>query len=293
MSESEEDDLDALPEGELLTLPDGAIPPGWLSEFFARRAALIHQQDSNELALELSGDSSLHLMIFRDMDPKEKLRRKEEEDRRRLLAEAELQEYRDRSDRLLARIEEEQLVVEKHRKEIEDNALKLHDGRRVYVDGNQYRDEQGRVLEGRDRDEAAALHNQKPNASTWQDRQKIIEQADELDRLRQKVLNDRQEAERGGDVSAANDRLSGYEKEFQNNLETKPTDIAAKAPTDLAASYSADYMAAYGDEYTISTVPAFTKAADGQAVVDRKNTETENPQTQNAPRPGGQIAPKV
>src|ERR1700736_2411163 len=76
MSESEEDDLDALPEGELLTLPDGAIPPGWLTEFFARRAALAHQQDSNELALELSGDSSLHLMIFRDMDPKEKRRRK-------------------------------------------------------------------------------------------------------------------------------------------------------------------------------------------------------------------------
>ena len=171
MSEPEEDDLDALPEGELLTLPEGSIAPGWLTEFFARRAALIHQQDSNELALELSGDSSLHLMIFRDSDPKEKRRRKDEEDRRRLLAEQELQEYRDRSDRLLARIEQEQIVVEKHRKEIEDNALKLHDGRRVYVDGNQYRDEQGRVLEGRDRDEAAALHNQKPNASTWQDRQ--------------------------------------------------------------------------------------------------------------------------
>ena len=150
------------------------------------------------------------------MDPREKRRRKEEEDRRRLLAEQELQEYRDRSDRLLAQIEQEQIAVEKRRKEIEDNALKLHDGRRVYVDGNQYRDEQGRVLEGRDRDEAAALHNQNPNASTWQDRQKTIEEADELARLKQKVLNDRQEAERGGDVSAANDRLSGYEKEFQN-----------------------------------------------------------------------------
>ena len=294
MSEPKEDDLDALPEGELLTLPDGAIPPGWLTEFFARRAALIQQQDSNELALELSGDSSLHLMIFRDMDPKEKRRRKEEEDRRRtLLAEQDMQEYRDRSDRLLARIEQEQLAVEKHRQEIEDNALKLHDGRRVYVDGNQYRDEQGRVLEGRDRDEAAALHNQKPNASTWQDRQTTIEQADELKRLKQKVLDDRQEAERGGDVSAANDRLSGYEKEFQNNLETKPTDIAAKASADLAASYSTDYMAAYGDEYTISTVPAFTKAADGQTAAEGKDTETENPQTQNAPRPVGQIAPKI
>jgi hypothetical protein len=234
MSAPTEDDLDALPEGELLTLPDGAIPPGWLTEFFARRAAVIHQQESNELALERSGDSSLHLMIFRDMDPKEKRRRKEEEDRRWLQAEQELQEYRNRSDRLLARIEQEEFVVEKHRKEIEDNALKLHDGRRVYVDGNQYRDEQGRVLEGRDRDEAAALNNQKPNASTWQERQKTIEEADELARLKQKVLNDRQEAERGGGVSAANERLSGYEQEFQNNLKTTRTEIAAKAPAPEA-----------------------------------------------------------
>jgi hypothetical protein len=293
MSTPTEDDPDTLPEGELLALPEGSIPPGWLSEFFARRAAAVYQQDSNELALELSGDSSLHLMIFRDMDPREKRRRKEEEDRRRLLAEQELQEYRERSDCLLARIEQQQLVVEKHRKEIEENALKLRDGRRVYVDGSQYRDEQGRVLEGRDRDEAAALHTQKPNASKWQDRQKTIAEADELERLKQKVLIDRQEAERGGDVNAAKERLSGYEREFQNNLENKPAVIAAKAPADLAASYSTDYMAAYGDEYTISTVPAFTKAADGQTPADRKDTETDNPQTQNAPRPVGQIAPKI
>ena len=39
-----------------------------------------------------------------------------------------------------------------------------------------------------------------------------------------------QAAERGGDVNAATDRLSGYEKEFQNELETTRTDIAAKAP---------------------------------------------------------------
>ena len=69
MSEPEEDDLDALPEGESLTLAERAIPSGWLTEFFARRAVLAHKQDSNELALELSGDSSLHLMLFRGMDP--------------------------------------------------------------------------------------------------------------------------------------------------------------------------------------------------------------------------------
>ena len=52
-------------------------------------------------------------------------------------------------------------------------------------------------------------------------------------------------------------------------------------------------MAAFGDEYTLSTVPAFTKAADGQKAPDRKDTETDDPQTQNAPRPVGQIAPKI
>jgi len=218
MSTPTEDDLETIPDGELLALPTGAIPPGWLSEFFGRRAALIHQQYTDELALELSGDSIRHLMIFPGVDPKEKRRREEEARRRALLADQEMQEYRERSDRLLAQIEQRQLVVEKHRKEIEDNALKLHDGRRVYVDGSQYRDEQGRVLEVRDRDEAAALHQEKPNASTWQDRRKTIAEADELPRLKQKVLNDRQEAERGGqDMSAATDRLSGYEEEFQNN----------------------------------------------------------------------------
>ena len=82
-------------------------------------------------------------------------------------------------------------------------------------------------------------------------------------------------------------------REFQKDLETTRAEIAAKAPGDLAASYSTDYMTAYGDEYTISTVPAFTKAADGQTPAEGKDTETENPQTQNAPRPAGQIAPKI
>jgi hypothetical protein len=58
MSEPTEDNLDALPDGELMALPEDDIPRGWLTEFFARKAALIQQRESNELALELSGDSS-------------------------------------------------------------------------------------------------------------------------------------------------------------------------------------------------------------------------------------------
>jgi hypothetical protein len=47
-----EDDLNAIPDGELLALPGGAIPRGWLSEFLGRKPALLHQQDADELALE-------------------------------------------------------------------------------------------------------------------------------------------------------------------------------------------------------------------------------------------------
>jgi hypothetical protein len=290
MSESEEDDLDELPEGELLTLPDGAIPPGWLTEFFARRAALIHQQDSNELALELSGDSSLHLMIFRDMDPKEKRRRKEEDDRRRLLAEQELQEYRERSDRLLARIDEQERIIAKRRQEIEDNALKLHDGRRVYVDGNQFRDENGSILQGSARDEAAELHCGNPQASTWQQKQDIDDRYAEAERLRQKVLADREAAGRGGDIGAANDKLTADEKEFTAKVEAR----AAQAPTDYGSS---DYMAAYGDDYQMSTVPAFTKAASvsRETITQASDTETESTTAdiKKTPQPLGQGALKL
>jgi soluble cytochrome b562 len=287
MSTPTEDDLETIPDGELLTLPSGAIPPGWLSEFFGRRAALIHQQDTDELALELSGDSTRHLMIFPGMDAKEKRRREEEGRRSALLAEQEMLEYRERSDRLLAQIDQQQRVVEKRRKEIEDSALKLHDGRRVYVDGDLYRDEQGRVLEGMDRDEAATLHSTKPDASTWRQKNEIDDRFEELKRMKQKVLDDREQTETGGqDLNAATDRLSADEKEFAGKVEAR----AQQAPVDYG---SADYMAAFGDEYTISTVPAFTKAADGQTVAEGKDTETENPQTQNAPRPVGQITPKI
>src|SRR5207302_1602402 len=129
----------------------------------------------------------------------------------------------------------------------DDNSLRLRDGRRVYVDGDRYRDGQGRVLSGADEAEAARQHEYRPGASTWADKQSAEHQAAQAEQLRQKILKDRQEAGRGGeDVKAVNDRLSGYEKEFHDNIEAR----AQQAPTDYG---SAGYM----DEYALSTVPAF------------------------------------
>lgn len=103
-----------------------------------------------------------------------------------------------RSDRLLADIEFREREIEKHRQEIKDRALKLDDGRRVYFDGVGYRDETGRVISSSDATEAEVLHRRRPDAPTWQERQKTIDERDEMKRLRQKVLKEKQEAAEGG-----------------------------------------------------------------------------------------------
>jgi hypothetical protein len=276
------DDDEDLTDDQLLEMPTQAMP-GDLSRLWATRAAVIHNRELNELVAELTGASSSHRMIFPDQDPVAKRQREEEAARR---AAQEMQDYFERSNRLLARIDEQERVIAKRRQEIEDNALKLHDGRRVYVDGNQYRDENGAILQGSARDEAAALHRGNPQASTWQQKQDIDDRYAEAKRLREKVLHDRDAAERGGDVSAANDKLNADEKEFAAKVEAR----AQRSPTDYGSS---DYMAAYGDEYQISTVPAFTKAANQTGPQTDKETETETAQTKTAPQPIGQGAPKL
>src|SRR5690242_14197929 len=116
-------DLDAMPDAELLSVPGEAIPSGRLTAFFTRRAALLHQQELDELALERSGNSTRHFIIFPEMDPQERRRREEDEQRSLLQAEREMEEYRERTDRLLAQIEEQQQALMKRRREIEDKAL--------------------------------------------------------------------------------------------------------------------------------------------------------------------------
>ena len=57
-------------------------------------------------------------------------------------------------DALGTRIDAEQAHALKQKQEIEARAIKLHDGRHAYVDGNNFRDDNGVVLQGADRDEA-------------------------------------------------------------------------------------------------------------------------------------------
>ena len=276
------DDED-IPEAQLLTLPETALPQGGLARLWAIRANALHDRDFNELLRELTGASSRHLMITAEHDPQEKEKRAERHRREQLAVDEQRRELADRQDRLLAQIEERQIEIEKRRQEIEDNALRLQDGRRVYVDGDRYRDGQGRVLTGADEAEADRQHQYNPNASTWQQKQDADREVQEARQLKDRILK----GENGTDTpEQASQKLSGYEREYHDKLEQR----AAQAPTDFG---SADYMAEMSDEYTLSTVPAFTKAADPTPTAERRDTENETSKTQNTPRPGGQGALKL
>lgn len=289
MATPTDDDIEALPETELLALPGQAIPAGRLTAFFTRRAELLRLHELDVMMLERSGNSVRHFLTFADTDPRLRQRREEYERRRAWLTEQEILQHRQRTDRLLAQIEDQQRAVENRRKEIDDNAIRLRDGRRAYVDGDQYRDEQGRLLQGSDRDEAAAEHRLHPEASTWEQKQEIERRAEELRRLHDNVLKNRESGE--GTPEEKRQLLSGYEKEFADKVAVRQAEMgtSAASPGAVPDYGSADYMAELGGEYQVSTVPAFTSAAGGgvqTVIAERKDTEDETPQTSNTPRAG-------
>jgi hypothetical protein len=271
-----DDDPGETTEDKLATLPEAAAP-GDIWQRWAECGNRIQEQNINELARERAGDSPRHLMLLPEDDPKEMERREEQKRHEQLIAEHERRDLIERQNHLLVQIEECQIELEKHRREIEDNALRLHDGRRAYIDGSQYRDGEGRVLAGQDEVEAARAHGHQPLASTWSEKQEADRKIEEARALKQRILNDRED----GIQSSA--KLSAYEREVRDKLETR----AAQAPTDYG---SADYMAELGGAYTISSVPAFTDAASAALKAGSEKKDTDVADTTLRPRPLGQGA---
>jgi hypothetical protein len=235
------DDHD-LTDDELLALPGNDIPPGRLSDFFTRRAAVAWQRNLDERMLELSGNSRRHLMIFDDQDPRAKHR---EEERRRQDYEQGLREITRREDRLLAQIEDQQRLVEKRLKEIDDRAIKLHDGRRAYVNGDGYTDGQGRALTGADDAEARAERAKNPNAATAQEHADAESKRDELKTLKQDVQQHREDRDQAGtapDLKQEQETVSGFKQRFQHATQTSAQDIEARSG-GVADAYGADSLA--------------------------------------------------
>jgi hypothetical protein len=274
------DKEDNLSDVELL---NAATPERSLSRLWAMRTGSRYQKEMTELAAERSGNAR-SFMLFHDQDPRAK-HRAEEERRRALLAyEYSMQEIRDHADRILLRIDEQQHEIEKRRRELEGRALHLHDGRRFWIDGGQFRDDSGAILQGRDHEEAANLASAHPDAPTWTERENIRAAAEDIKRIKEKVLAERERAGEG-DPAAAQDRLTGYEKELQAQMEQRRSQMASSAVD-------------YGDpDYRemLSSQPAFNEAANADAPVrraDKKETETASADNKRPLRTPGQGAPK-
>jgi hypothetical protein len=253
---------DDMPEDEFLEMPEQALP-GDLSRLWAIRSNLLHQREADELSRELAGDAPAR-MIFPWTDPHERRRIEEKRRREQLAYEEEMIENEQRRDRLLRRIDEEQAEIDERRREIENNALRLRDGRRAYIDGDRYRDGEGRVLTGADEAEAARQHEYRPDASTWAEKQEIDRRAEENQKLKDKILKDREDGQ--GTPEQAAQRLDGFEKEFAEKVQEREGEMDAAATggsnAQTVTGYgSADYMNAFDGDSQISAVPAFTAAA--------------------------------
>jgi hypothetical protein len=272
---------DDIPEDKILETPEQAMP-GDLSRLWAIHSNVLHQRETDELNAELAGDAPPR-MIFAWTSPYEKRRIEEKRRREQREYEQAMLEITERRDRLLLQIEQEQARIDERRKEIEDNALRLHDGRRVYVDGDRYRDGEGRLLTGADESEAARQHEYRPDASTWAQKQDIDRRADENQKLKREILKDK-ESGQGAPQEEAH-KLDSYEKEFAEKVQAR----TEQPVTDYG---SADYMA----EYQLSAVPAFTAAADPKPAADsvpkEEDTGTATAEVKKPLPPFAQGAPK-
>jgi hypothetical protein len=272
---------DDIPENELLSIPSDSL--SGLPRLSTRRAVLLYQNEMAELAAELAG-TARPLMLFPDRAPRAKQQHEEEERRRALLAyEAAMQEVRDHADRLLLRLDEQQHEIERRRTELEGRALQLHDGRRVWIDGDQYRNDSGVILQGSDHQVAETLARQHPDAATWAERTRIDQQAQDIKRLRDRVIAERDHP--GSDPEQSQQRLSQYEQELQLNSDQR-RDVLKSSPVEYG---DPDYM-------SLTSVPAFNAAAPG-ALVDeaeeKKTTESASADNKRSLRPQGQGGPKL
>jgi hypothetical protein len=274
-----DEDIDALSEDKLLALPEANVALANLPKLRSLHAIAIQKRNADELARELTGASTSHRMLGYDPEKRKQEERDQENRHRRHLQELRdyeqaMQEVREREDHLLARIDAEERRLEKQRKEIEDNAIRLTDGRRVYVDGQTYRDEQGREVLGVDRDEAAEQHREKPQASTWDQWSNTHEQLEEEARIKREIEARRAQRETGDKlgederqerVKEEQTAIGRYEQQ-QDNIEKRAVEIEKQGINQYSAAYgSTSYAAAMDgkDASGAAVKTEFASAAEG------------------------------
>jgi hypothetical protein len=243
-------ELDTLPEAELLVIPEQNIPAGLLAAIWERTAAV---KERKEAADSVLGRDDRQQRAVESKEHERQRRREQAFER----FEATMRDVQQRSDRLAERIAEQEILARDRLRQIDARAIVLKDGRRIFVGQNgDYLNVQGGAIEGKDRDEARALHKQNPRVATWAERTDAEQQYEQTRQLREKVqkLHEHAGKEDGEGLSAEeleaktkdyDSRLSGYEKEFQRQTEDRTAALSGHQQITDDTYGGADYMAAY------------------------------------------------
>ena len=198
--------------------PSDNLPSSGLSSLWAVRSNLRHDREIAEIAAEKNGTvRPMNLLPWNTTREQERLAARHRREREQY--EQSLRDLAARQDRLLERIEEQQAVIEKERQDCEAHAIRLRDGRRVYVDGDRFRDGEGTLITGSDEAEAARQHEYRPDALDMgaENRHPDRRQA-EAQRLHDEVM-----ADKGAPPDEASARLTAEEKEFADQVEVEAT----------------------------------------------------------------------
>ncbi len=205
-----------LTNDELIAVPLANLRPGEL-----RRAFLVEAIDAGKKQEAVNVQRTLAVLQV-----------KQEEE-----SEHEHRELERREETLLAGLQEREREIFQEAEELDRRAIKLHDGRRAYVDGDRFRDAEGRELHGADRAAAEQLHLEQPAAATWQEHQAIEQKMKDAERLRHQV----EDLKNAPDSAAENAALTRSEKEF-----ARQTAADLKDTKTLPDYGSGDIGAAFG-----------------------------------------------
>jgi hypothetical protein len=287
---ADEFDPTQMSDQELLSLPESNIPPAKLGLFLARRSEIIEKREAEGIALGLTpgydGRRPTRDGAQAEQDEQRVMQRY-------LLA---VQDFCDREDRLIETIEDERRETLRHLQEIDDRAIKLHDGRRAYVDGSNYRDKDGVFLLGNDKDEADRLRT--GTSSTWAEKSQYDLASDTENHLLRNLREDRQKLN-----GAMNNRSHQIDSERVDDLKEHQALLSQyeKQTDELTKSYG-DYAAAYGTADSRRTA-SFSGTLDSehkQQSIGREFAAVSAPQPANLPDqerlstvPSPQTAPRL
>jgi hypothetical protein len=257
------------------------LPSSGLASLWAVRSNLRHDREIAEIIAEKNGTvRPMNLLPWNTTREQERLAARHRREREQY--EQSLRDLAARQDRLLERIEEQQAVIERERQDCEAHAIRLRDGRRVYVDGDRFRDGEGTIITGSDEAEAARQHEYRPDASTWAQKTDIDRRQAEAQRLHDEVM-----ADKGAPPDEASARLTAEEKEFADQVEARQQAMNTPASAPHLPDYgNGNYM----NDYTLSAQPAFAKAADPasrETIRKPTDTESDTAQIKKPPQPFG------